>query len=66
MKENQTKKKSKKGKRSNMKKDEIKIIIILFIIVSIFVILLANNVKRIEKEARKMTVDWETYTCDIE
>ena len=49
-----------------MKKDEIKLIIILFIIVTIFVILLANNVKRIDKEARKMTVDWETYTCDIE
>ena len=45
---------------------DIKFIMILFIFLIIFVILLANNVKRIDKETRKMTIDWETYTCDIE
>ena len=45
---------------------DIKFIMILFIFLIIFVILLANNVKRIDKETRKMIIDWETYTCDIE
>lgn len=45
---------------------DIKFIIILFILLIVFVILLANNVKKIDKEARKMSVDWESYTCNIE
>ena len=45
---------------------DIKFIMILFIFLVIFVILLANNVKRIDKETRKMTIDWKTNTCNIE
>lgn len=44
---------------------EIKFIMILFIMMVIFVILLANNVKKIDKETRVMTVDWESFTCNI-
>ena len=45
---------------------EIKFIMILFIMMVIFVILLANNVKKIDKETRVMTVDWKSYTCNLE
>lgn len=45
---------------------DIKFIMILFILLIVFVILLANNVKKIDKETRVMSVDWESYTCNIE
>lgn len=45
---------------------DIKFIMILFIMMIIFVILLANNVKKVDRETRKMSVDWESYTCNLE
>lgn len=45
---------------------DIKFIMILFILLIVFVILLANNVKKVDRETRVMNVDWESYTCNLE
>lgn len=45
---------------------DIKFIMILFILLIVFVILLANNVKKVDRETRVMSVDWESYTCNLE
>lgn len=45
---------------------DIKFIMILFILLIVFVILLANNVKKIDRETRVMSVDWDSYTCRLE
>ena len=45
---------------------DIKFIMILFILLIVFVILLANNVKKVDRETRVMSVDWKSYTCRLE
>lgn len=50
-----------------MKKVIINIITIIAVIIMFILILkgIDENVKRINRETAKMSVDWKTYTCSL-
>ena len=50
-----------------MKKIVINIITILIILTlfTLSLIFMSENVKRVNRETAKMSIDWETYTCKL-